>query len=151
MGAYGNNLTQAGDVLHTHGDDGGEIQLDSGFVVMTEWYETAIYYCLFGGNSEDDGSDATAKKQWCGNEGEQPASQLRGKFQAMLDGRPVTSAMVPEYQEAIENDIKTGMAGYYSSVSASVSVISAIRIDITVTYVDVKGSIYVLEYKGIEA
>jgi hypothetical protein len=128
---YGSNAIQQGDVWLFDGPDGGEIEEKNGFITMTKYIETLVYLCWFGGNREDDGSKATEKKQWWGNEGEPPERQYRGKLQSLLDGRPVTSALLPRIEEAALDDLKNGMPkSLFASASVYASAPSSKRVNL---------------------
>lgn len=124
MGDYGTNAIQAGDVLMFHQEDRGEIIEDGGFIQMTDGYETMAYLSLFGGNEKDDGSEATARLQWWGNEDEEPENQYRSRFQALVaSGRPVTSEFVTELAAAAEKDLGDDfVAGGFASAVKILSI-----------------------------
>jgi hypothetical protein len=121
MGTYSTNALQAGDVLMVHADDRGDITERDGFIVMTASFETMIYLSLFGGNEDDDGSEATEKLQWWGNEGEAVENQYRSKFGALLTGLPVTSGSIKTLEEAAKEDLERDFVrgGYASSITIS--------------------------------
>ena len=126
MGDYQTNTNQQGDVLLYHGsDDRGEINEANGIIEMTKFYETMAYLCLFGGNQDDDGTEATKNSQWCGNEGEPEEQQYRGRFQSYLKGAPLTSALIPEMEAAAIEDLAAGFVpGYAESVTCSITLLT---------------------------
>ena len=142
---------QQGDVLHYHGPNGGDIEVMDGFTIMTQYLEVLIYYCLFGGNADDDGSAATEKKQWWGNEGEPEERKLRGRFQSMLNGSPITSGRIVELEDAATEDITTGAKGYISGVTVSISAPTPKRIDMVVNVTAMEETVYTYQYDGIAA
>lgn len=162
MADYGTNAIQQGDVYMFDGPNGGDIQeekrsysfgsgpLVSSFIVMTEFIETAVYLCWFGGNADDDGSQATALKQWWGNEGETKERQYRGKLQSLLDGRPITSALLPKIEEAATDDVKNGMPKEIpASVSVSASAPSPKRVNLRADIMTKWGTPYTVNI-GVE-
>lgn len=150
MGDYGTNLPQQGDVYHYDGPNGGTINMVSGDLEMTTGIESALYDCLFGGNRTDDGSAATVLEQWCGNEGEREEYRSRGKFQSMLDGRPLTSALIPQLEEAGRSDIVNQMPrAVVKDASVSVYITGPKRIDVSIEVEHQDGTIYTTELKGI--
>jgi len=150
MGDYGTNTIQSGDVYHFDGPDGGDIEVADGFVTMTEYIETAVYHCWFGGNADDDGSQATVKKQWWGNEGAPKESKMRGRLQALLDGRPVSSSLLPLIEEAATYDITAGMPrGLIESVTVSASAPAPKRIDLDAKITTSDGITYTVNL-GVE-
>lgn len=145
MGDYGTNAIQEGDVYHFDGPNGGRIEIENGFFTMTSFIETIVYHCFFGGNRDDDGSKATERKQWWGNEGEPKERHQRGKLQSLLYGGPITSALLPKIEEAAEDDIKSGMPKeILSSVTVSASVPSPKRVNIRSKILTVTGTPYVV-------
>lgn len=150
MADYGSNMPQEGDVLHYAGANSGEIKMANGDLVMTTGIEPAIYDCLFGGNKEDDGSKATEKLQYWGNEDEPMEYQSRGRLQSILDGRPVTSFRLVQFEEAARDDIVTQMPrSVVKAVSVSVSSTSPKMIDMVIDVTMFDGSLYTISYKGI--
>jgi len=123
MGDYQTNTNQQGDVLLYHGpEDRGEINEANGIIEMTRGFETMAYLCLFGGNQDDDGTEATKKQQWWGNEGEPDEQQYRGRFQSYLKGEPLTSALIPEMEAAAIEDLASVFVPFYAeSVTCSIS------------------------------
>lgn len=131
MADYLTNSIQQGDVYLFDGPDGGDIELSSGYITMTQFIESAVYLCWFGGNWDDDGSQATEKKQWWGNDGEPQENQYRGKLQSLLHGHPLTSALLPKIEKAAEEDIRNGLSkDILDSVSVSASASSSKRVDL---------------------
>lgn len=147
---YGLNVPQQGDVWHFDDTDGGNIEVANGFVTMTKFIESAVYLCWFGGNEDDDGSQATALKQWWGNEGETKERQHRGKLQSLLDGRPITSALLPQIEKAATDDVKNGMPKeVLGSVSVSASAPSPKRINLRADVMTKWGTPYIVNI-GVE-
>jgi hypothetical protein len=143
MADYRTNSMQQGDVYLFDGPDGGDIKLSGGYVTMTQYIETAVYLCWFGGNFDDDGSQATEKKQWWGNEGEPKENQYRGKLQSLLHGRPLTSALLPKIEKAAEDDVRNGLSNdILDSVSVSASASSSKRVDLRATVLTKTGIAY---------
>lgn len=149
MGDYSTNQPQRGDVWHFMGENGGDIEEKDGFITMTTFIETLINYCLFGGNEDDDGSAATSNQQWWGNEDEPDERKLRGKLQSMLDGRPLTSALLPTFQDAAKEDIKIGAKGYVETVFVSASISAPNRLDLFISVTDAQGTPYEVNLRGI--
>jgi hypothetical protein len=140
---YGANIPQQGDVYLFDDTDGGNIEVSNGFVTMTKYVETLVYLCWFGGNREDDGSKATEKLQWWGNEGEPPERQYRGKLQSLLYGRPVTSALLPKIEEAALDDLKNGMPkSLFASASVYASAPSPKRVNLRAEILTKTGTPY---------
>lgn len=134
---YGTNTNQQGDVLLYHGDkDAGEINESGGIIEMTQRYETMAYLALFGGNQEDDGSSATEKLQFWGNEGEPPERQYRGRFQVRLSGAPLTSASLKDLETDALYDLESAfLPDYALSVSVSASILSPKKVKLVIVII----------------
>ena len=134
MGNYQTNTNQQGDVLLYHGpEDRGDINESNGIIEMTRGFETMAYLALLGGNSDDDGTAATEKKQWCGNEGEPVERQYRGRFQSYLNGAPITSGIVPEMEAAATEDLSAAFVPEYAeSVTCSISLPGPKRVSLEI-------------------
>lgn len=59
---------QNGDIKLFLTNEGFDINLKENFIEMTNGFESAVYLSLFGGNDEDDASEATKKNRFWGNE-----------------------------------------------------------------------------------
>lgn len=134
MADYTTNTIQAGDVLLFHENDRGNIREANGYMEMTQGYETMLYLSHFGGNEDDNGSEATAKKQYWGNEGEPPERQLRARLQSQLSGRPLTSASLVDIAAAALEDLERDFVtpGHAESAEIeSVELVTAKHVRIT--------------------
>jgi|SRR4030065_207028 len=100
-------IIDKGDVLLTHTVDGSEINVENGIIEMTTGFETYVYLCLFGGNSEDNGTASTKKIEWWGNklETNNPERKLTSRFQNILFGLPATPANLIKLKQAAEQDL----------------------------------------------
>jgi phage gp46-like protein len=101
-------LTDRGDVLLFSTLDGGEINVESGIVEMTDGFETAVYLSLAGGNKKDDGTESTKKYEWWGNklESNNPERKLTSRFQNILFGFPATPANLKKIEAAGKQDLE---------------------------------------------
>lgn len=122
------------DVLMVDTLDGGDIQIPVGSdVVMTSGLETSVYLSLFGGNEEDDGSDATSSLQWWANFAEpDPARRMRGRLQALIRARALTSALLREISEAARADLEWMTVALVDAVRVSSSIVAPRRVEITI-------------------
>jgi hypothetical protein len=159
MGDYGQNIPQKGDVLHIMNPDGGDMIVNRYIaddvtpfaeVVMTAGLESAILDCWMGGNWNDDGSQATEKNQWCGNEGEREEHKSRGRLQFILNGKPLTSASVDDIEEAARDDIVNQMPkSAVKDAKILARITSPTRVDIDAVIIGADGTVYDLSYKGL--
>jgi phage gp46-like protein len=132
------------DVLLEHKPDGGDIRMPAGEgITMTEGLETAVYLSHFGGNAEDNGTDATAHLQWWGNRGEtDERRQLRGGLQAALQSLPVTSGNLLRLGDIAADDLQWLVdEGLAESVRSSVTLVGPKRIEL-VDHITVSGRTY---------
>jgi len=127
------NKVQSGDVLMYQGPDNGEISVEDGIIEMTTGFETMLYLILMGPNEGDDGTPATVKAQWLGNEGEPPESVLRGRFHTRLENYPITSGNLLELQRAAVDDITEGFGDLLSSVTVFVTAKSSNSVEVSGT------------------
>lgn len=120
------------DVLMYHTPEGGEITLSGGEPLYTDGIETAVFLSLFGGQAEDDATDATKHRQWWGNwEEPDPARRYRSATQALLRGLPAIPANLRRVEDAVVADLQWLItSGLATSVSASARMPAAKRIEI---------------------
>ncbi len=117
------------DPLLFQTEDDGEILIPTSpgaalDVTLTDGFETADYISLFGGNIDDNGTQATERQQWWGNVGEANATRRqRSSFQALIESSPLTSALLPRLERAAESDLAWKIAGGFAeSIKVTVSV-----------------------------
>jgi len=139
---------QQGDVAMFQTDDGGEIVVENGVVMMNDGLETAVYNSLFGGNELDSG-DQDNPYQWWGNADEtQPDRKIRSRTQYILKGIPATSANLRRIEEAARNDLQwmldTGTATEID-VEASIPQPNRLRIVMDVVAAGLERNIEFLE------
>lgn len=87
-------------------DDGGEIRLEGGDLVVDDGLATAVYLSMFGGNDEDNASDATKSEEWWGNlvEGE-PTRRYRSRTQHVLKSMPLSTGNLRAVEDAVAYDL----------------------------------------------
>lgn len=118
-------------------NDGGEITVENGLVLMSDGYETAAYLSLFGGNQDDAGDDASARRQWWGNLDEtEAASRYRSETQYLLSsGLPAVPSNLRRFEQAAGRDlawfVATGNARSVA-VSTSIPALNRVRFEITI-------------------
>lgn len=150
MGDYSTNSIQLGDVLMFFEDDCGEIEEANGFITMTQGIETALVLTHFGGNEEDDGSEATAALQWWGNEGETQEHQYRSRLQSLLRGGSLTSDSLGELAAAALEDLNrdwvlTGLASEVEILSVELVTPEWVKITEQLTFHDGSSATYSVE------
>ena len=125
------NNIQLGDVLLFQSTDDGEINEVDGVTEMTQGLETMYYLILCGGNLRDLNTPETKALEWLGNEDEPQENQLRGRFQSMLDGMPITSGTLSELRDVAIEDLTNGFKDMITKIDVSViaSSISSVIID----------------------
>jgi phage gp46-like protein len=124
------------DVLLQQTNDGGEITYVNGNPITTDGLEVAVYLSLYGGNKNDDGTDATAHLQYWANFDETvPEKRYRSEFQALSQGLSNVAANLLRLEEAAKRDLQwlldTGIATAIE-VSASVPAVKTLQLDVTI-------------------
>ena len=114
------SYNQQGDIHFYQTLDGGEVNFENGLIEMTRMLESSVYLCLVGGNAEDDGTPSGKKYEWSGNEDEPDDKRFRSRFQALLNGKPITSQLIRDLGEAAALDIIDGHPGIVESVLSQV-------------------------------
>jgi phage gp46-like protein len=113
------------DVRLYQTNDGGEIDVVAGQVVMDDELTTAVYLSLFGGNDDDGGADGDKPREWWGNKlAADEAEKLRSETQSLLAKIPVTSGNLRRFQDAAQRDLAW-------MVTAAVATAVAVRVVIT--------------------
>jgi len=104
--------------------DGGEINHVNGEPELTGGFETMIYLCLFGGNLDDDGTEATKKYTWWGNIDEQDPDKIYvSRTQDILRGIPLITGNLPIIKAAVLEDLKVfSDAGIANKIEVTVSI-----------------------------
>lgn len=127
---------QEGDVRIASTPDGGDICLaDNGLFEMGPGLDSAVYLSLFGGNSDDDGSDENPL-QWWGNLIETETDrQYRSETQYLLRAIPAVPRNLLRVQQAAARDlawmVSSGVASEVA-VEASLPAVNAVRIAVVV-------------------
>lgn len=122
------------DVRLYQTDDGGEMEIVDGVVILSPGLETAAYLSLFGGNEADDGRKDSASQYW-GNLGEtDPARQYRSETQHLLRALPATSGNLKRVEDAANRDLAWFLSERVaSSVAVSVALVGLNRVSFTIT------------------
>lgn len=135
------------DVLLRHTDNGGEITLQGGLLLMSEGLETAAYLSLFGGNEDDPGGEDTSL-QWWGNLLETESErQYRSETQRLLQSLPAIPANLRRFEQAAGRDLKwmveTGLA---QSVTAEATIPGVNRVALRIVIITATGQTIVLVF-----
>lgn len=121
------------DVAMVHTDDGGDIVLLNGAVVMSDGLFNFVYLCLFGGN-EDDPALSNTSKMWWGNFSELDQSRwLRSETQYLLNTLAPNTSNLRRLEGAVKNDLAVLVSeGIATDVQAIVSMPApkSVQIDI---------------------
>jgi phage gp46-like protein len=102
------------DVLLRQTNDGGDITVDGGLMLMSDGLETAAFLSLFGGN-EQDGGESDSTQQWWGNVIEpEPTRRYRSETQYLIRSLPAVPSNLRRIEQAAARDldwmISTGIA-----------------------------------------
>lgn len=123
------------DVLLRQTNDGGDITVDHGLVLLSEGLETAVFLSLFGGN-EDDAGGASTELQWWGNLIEtEPASTYRSETQHLTRSLPAVPFNLRRIEQAASRDLQwmldTGDADSVA-VEATIPGLNRVRLEVTI-------------------
>jgi len=123
------------DVLLRQTNDGGDITIEGGLLLMSDGLETSAYLSLFGGN-EDDPAQTDTTLQWWGNLLEaEPARHYRSETQILLASLPAIPANLLRIEQAASRDLQwmldTGLAQSVT-VEATIPAVNRVRIGIVI-------------------
>ena len=145
-----------GDVLLINelNSDGGDLQNiangDNIIIDDTSGFETMVYLCLFGGNYEDDGTEATKKYTWWGNltEPDNPERWLVSRTQKILRGMPAVPANIIKLKLAIKEDLQVFLDEKIADkIITEVSIPSKNRVTIEIQILKNKNLVYKNKYE----
>lgn len=96
-----------GDVLIFDSEEGGEISVVNGLVLMDRGFSSAVYLSLFGGNGKDLG-DVASNNTWWGNKLEDSleSEKLVSRFVSFISSEPLTSKNLILAEDKIQEDLK---------------------------------------------
>lgn len=111
------------DVRHFHTDNDGDIVYSQGSAEMSDGFEAAAYYSLFGGNERDDGLAATKKWTWWGNLSETvEARKYTSELQNLLTSIPAIPANLKRLEDAAERDLSWFKDELGAAITVEVSI-----------------------------
>jgi phage gp46-like protein len=95
-----------GDLMLTDTMDGGETAVEDGLFMNEGSFGTAVYLSLFGGNKDDAGR-VRSSSEWWGNtiRGTPETEKMTSRFQAVIQGLPMTTKNIAECEEAALLDL----------------------------------------------
>jgi phage gp46-like protein len=130
------------DVLLRQTNDGGDITVDGGLMLMSDGLEAAAFLSLFGGN-EQDGGDSESTEQWWGNVIEpEPTRRYRSETQYLIRSLPAIPSNLRRIEQAAARDldwmIETGIA---KSIVVAARIPNLDRVTVNVTIVTLKEQI----------
>jgi phage gp46-like protein len=121
------------DVLLHQTNDGGDLVIENGLVLLTDGLESAVYLSLFGGN-EDDPAQSDATHQWWGNLTEtEPARTYRSETQYLLKSLPLIPANLRRVEQAAKRDLQWMLDAALATsidVTASIPALNRMQIDV---------------------
>src|SRR5262245_54894693 len=123
------------DVLLRQTNDGGDISIEAGLLLMSEGLETAAYLSLFGGN-EDDPGEADLTLQWWGNllDGE-PERAYRSETQFLTQALPAIPINLQRIEQAAARDLQwmldTELAQSIA-IEATIPTVNRVRLEVVI-------------------
>lgn len=124
-----------GDIRLFQTGDGGNITMVSNSdVTLTGGFETDFYMSLFGGNEDDDGSDASTKSAWMNLLEDDPAFHFRSRTQYLLISLPLVSGNLRKIEDAVKIDLKPYVdSGAITELAVAVSITGPRKVKIRIT------------------
>ncbi len=111
------------DVLLRQSNDGGEITIQAGLLLMSEGLETAAYLSLFGGNEDDPAGTDTAQ-QWWGN-----LLDVETETQFLVQALPAIPFNLRRIEQAAARDLQWMLdAGVAVSVTVEATIPAVDRV-----------------------
>jgi phage gp46-like protein len=114
-------------------ENGGDLILSGGDVLIGNGLTSAAILSLFGGNFQDSNLPGTDSLQFWGNRiGEDPNESLRSETQKLLESIPATSENLLRVQDAVVRDLTWLIGDIVSNLSVTISLIAVKRVLITI-------------------
>lgn len=128
------------DVLLRQTDDGGNISIQGGLLLMSDGLETAAYLSLYGGNEDDPGEDDLTL-QWWGNLLEvEPERAYRSETQFLLASMPAIPANLRRAEQAASRDLAWMLATELAqSIEVEATIPAKDRILLAITIITATG------------
>lgn len=128
------------DVLLRQTNDGGDVTIQGGLLLLSEGLETAVYLSLFGGN-EDDPAEADTSLQWWGNLLDTaPELAYRSETQFLIKSLPAIPANLRRVEQAAARDLKwLTDSGNAQSVTAEATIPAVNRIALALVIITAAG------------
>jgi phage gp46-like protein len=127
---------QQGDVIIFQSLDGGEIEINNGFIEMNGGLQTAVYLSLFGGNDEDNKtSNQEFNKSWWGNSNEDEINKYRSETQYLLKSLVATSSNLRKLELTAKRDLNWMIESKLASeinISASIPTVNMVKLTIEI-------------------
>jgi len=116
-------------------ENGGDVTLEGGDLLVGNGLESAAVLSLWGGNIEDDGLPGDDDKQWWANTiTTKNDSQLRSETQKLLASIPATSGNLRRLQDAIARDLDWMTENIAEKILISVQLTGVKRVLITIDF-----------------
>jgi len=102
------------DVLLRQTNDGGDVTIENGLLLMSEGLETSAYLSLFGGNEDDPAATDTAQQWWGNLLEDEPERAYRSETQFLVASLPAVPFNLRRIEQAAARDLQwmidTGVA-----------------------------------------
>lgn len=128
------------DVLLRQTNDGGDITIQGGLVLLSEGLETAAYLSLWGGNEDDPGDGETTLAWWANLLETEPERAYRSETQYLLHSLPAIPINLRRVEQAAARDLKWMLdAALATSVSVAATIPAKDRIGLGVVIITTTG------------
>jgi phage gp46-like protein len=117
------------DVLLRQSNDGGEITIQGGLLLMSEGLETAAYLSLFGGNEDDPAGTDTTLQFWGNLLEVEPERHYRSETQFLVQALPAIPFNLRRIEQAAARDLQWMLdAGVAVSVTVEATIPAVDRV-----------------------
>ena len=117
------------DVLLRQTNDGGDITITGGLLLMSEGLETAAYLSLFGGNEDDPAGTDTAQQWWGNLLDVEPERHYRSETQHLVRSLPALPFNLRRIEQAAARDLQWMLdTGIAQSVTVEATIPAANRV-----------------------
>ena len=123
------------DVLLRQTNDGGDVTIENGLLLMSEGLEPSAYLSLFGGNEDDPAATDTAQQWWGNLLEDEPERSYRSETQFLVASLPAVLFNLRRIEQAAARDLQwmidTGVAQSVS-VEATIPTVNRVRVGLVI-------------------
>ena len=136
------------DVVLLNTPDGAELSVKNGVIELTDALDTAVMLSLFGGNEDDDGSDATLSRSWWGNHAfADLARRQRSETQFLINSQPLVPSLLKRLEDAGVRDLAwllTSKIATFVRVRATMPGLNRVKLEY---FIEVDGNVLTFKFE----